>query len=144
MIFFFRANKGIVFFFPRPWTLVIHSFKSENRVFFFSAKRKKPEKKNTSLFFFFPGKVHRSFIRIFDGFLFFLIKVGCVFFFRNFAVFFCVFFFLEKFTSHSFIQIFGRKKKTAFSFIHSKFLKNAQKRTFPCKKKKIRHLWIHN
>ena len=111
-------------------------------VFFFFREAERTRKKNTSLFFILPREVHRSFIRIFDEFLFFLIKVGRVFF----PEFWCVFFFLEKFTSHSFIQIFGRKKKTqpgkktAFSFIHSKILKNAQKRTFPCKKK-IRYLW---
>ena len=100
------------FFLPRAWTLVIHSFKSEYRVFFSREAEKNVEKKNTSLFFFFPGKVDRSFIQIFDEFLFFFIKVGYVFFSPNFCVFFCVFFFLEKFTCHSFI----RSQKLFFSF----------------------------
>ena len=98
--------------------------------------------KKTQACFFFPGKVHRSFIRIFDGFLFFLIKVGCVFFFRDFGVFFCVFFFpgkVHKPFIHSNFWAAKKnnpgKKKTAFLFIHSKSFKNAQKRTFPCKKK---------
>ena len=56
--------------------------------FFFREAEKSKKKKNTTLFFFFLGKVHRSFIRNFDEFLFFLIKVGCVFFSRNFVFFF--------------------------------------------------------
>ena len=92
------------------------------------------------LFFFSPGKVHRSFIWNFDEFPFFFNKSWLWFFFPGFlCVFLCFFFFLEKFTCHSFIQFLMRKKKqpgkkkTAFSFIHSIFLKNAQKRTFPGK-----------
>ena len=70
--------------------------------------------------------------------------VSYCFFFSSKSVFFffVFFFFLEKFTSYSFIQFqscvfFFRcgKKKTVFSFIHSIFAKNAQKRTFPSKTK---------
>ena len=133
-----------IFFFTRAWTLVIHSFKSENRVFFFP----RSGKKKYSLFFFFPGKVHRSFIRSFDEFLFFLIKDGCVFFFRNFVVFFCVFFFPGKVHKSFIHSIFwaekkkqpGKKKKQPFhSFIRksSKMHKNELFRG----NKKIRYLW---
>ena len=127
-IFFFTAKVGGPFIQSKPKMVY----------FFFPAKRKK---KIQLVLFFFPGKVHRSFIRSFDEFLFFLIKDGCVFFFRNFVVFFCVFFFSWKSSQviHSFNFLGGKKKttrekkKTAFSFIHSKILKNAQKRTFPGK-----------
>ena len=125
-----------IFFSSRTWTLVIHSFKSQNRVFFFPRSGKKIQ-----LFFFFSrGKVHRSFNHILMKFPFFLIKVACIFFLPNFCVFFCFFSFPRKSSSviHSF-DFFGgkkktnRKKKTAFSFIYSIFLKNAKKRTFPGK-----------
>ena len=69
---------------------------------------------------------------------------------ENWSVcFFCFFFFPRKssLAIHSFdfraVFFFSGtgKKKTAFSFIHSNFSKNAQKRTYPGKKK-IRYLCV--
>ena len=110
-IFFFRGHGRWSFIHSNPKIVF----------FFFSAKRKKPEKKkHKHVFFFFPGKVHRSFIRIFDGFLFFLIKVGCVFFFPGFwCVFLCFFF----------------PGKVHKPFIHSNFWAEKKKHN-PGKKKK--------
>ena len=125
----FRINnnktsfKVTVFFFTRKCTLVINSFISENSV---SAKREKkavPEEK-------FIGHSIR-----FWWSSFFYIKVAYVFF-PHFCVFCFFFFSTEKFKGHSFIRFLRRKKtwkKIAFSFIHSIFLINAQKRTFPGK-----------
>ena len=53
-----------IFFFPRTWTLAIHSFKSKNRVFFFSKFRKKKQR----VFFFSRGKVHNLFQSIHSKF----------------------------------------------------------------------------
>ena len=121
----------IFFFSPEKFTG--HSFiQIPKCCFFFPAKR---EKKNTSWFFSITGKVHRSFIWILRKFVFFY-KIGCVFFFPAFLCGFCVFFVPRKSShvNHSF-NFGGRKKKTqsgkkktAFSFIHSIFLKKAQKR----------------
>ena len=123
------------FYFPWAWTSVIHSFKSKNRVFFFSAKRKK-KYKLVFFVFFFPRKSSSVIHSDFDEFHFFLKLV--VFFFPHFCVFFCVFFFPRKslIVIHSFVFFWVKKnepeKKTAFSFIHSIIIhKNAQKLTFP-------------
>ena len=62
-------SKGTVFFsFPLAWTLAIHSFKSENRVFLSPIFEKK---KKQRVFFFSCGKVHWSFIQILMKFPFF-------------------------------------------------------------------------
>ena len=94
------------------------------------------------MFFSFRGKVHRPFIPILMKSSFFLTKVGC-FFFSYFVCFFVFFFFRGKVHMSLIYSILKagkknttRKKKTAFSFIHSKSLKNAQKRTYPGNKKK--------
>ena len=76
-------------------------------------------------------------------FLFFIFQIlvqsGIYVFF-----FVCVFLSPEKFTCHSLIRFqscffflsdTGKEKKTAFSFIHQNFSKNAQKRTYPRKEK---------
>ena len=54
---------------------------------------------------------------------YFLLKVGCVFF-----RFFVCFYFTDKIIGHSFIHFLSRKKKTAFSCIHSIFLKKCTKK----------------
>ena len=99
------------------------------------------------MFFFLisRGKVHRSFNQILMKFLFLYKSWFC--FFPHFCELFYFFFFsTEKFKGHSFIRFWWRKKnklekkKTAFSFVHSIFLKNSQKRTRPGKK--IRYLWM--
>ena len=120
----FNSAKGTVFFFTRISSLAIHSFKSENRVFFSSQSQKK--KKKQDVFFSFRGKVHRPFIPILMKSSFFFNKSGLFFFLRIFRVFLCSFFSADKFTCHSFIQFLrlkkkktspGKKKKTCF--IHS-------------------------
>ena len=124
--------KGIVFFFPgKVHRSFIHS--NPKMLFFFF---REAGKKNTSWFFSITGKVHRSFIWILRKSVFFY-KIGCVFFFPHFCVVFVFFFSTEKFTCHSFIQFWRpekkntiRKKKTAFSFIHSIFLKKCTKTNF--------------
>ena len=61
--------------------------------------------------------------------IFFFNKSWLCFFFRNFCVFSFIFFFLEKFTSHAFIQILGRGKKTTREkkqIFHS-FIRNSSK-----------------
>ena len=113
-------SKVPYFFFSRKSSWVIHSFKIENRVFFF------PKKKYKLVFFFFPGKVHTPFIQYLVKPNVFFNKMGCIFFFPHFRVFFSFFFFLEKFTCHSFIRLkklffffpVSEKKKNSF-FIHS-------------------------
>ena len=132
--------KVSYFFFTRIRSLVIHSFKSKNRVFFYFREAGKKKYKLVFLvFFYFHGKVHRPFIRILSNFSFFEQKI-IVFFFYRFFWCFCVFFFFpEKFICHSFIQFLRPEKKTqpgkktAFSFIQSISLKSAQKRTYPGK-----------
>ena len=94
-----------------------------------------------SCIFFFPRKSSSVIQSDFDEVSFFFNKSCLYFFFPNFCVFFCFFSFPRKSSSviHSFDFFGGKKKKqtgkkkTAFSFIHSKFLKNAKKRTFPGK-----------
>ena len=114
--------KVSYFFFPEK----VHGpFIHSNRkiVFFFS---REAEKKNTRVYFFFPEKVHEAFIQDVVGFSFFSLKVGCVFFFPNFCVFFLCFFFSCK-SSHAihsidleavFFFFVAGKKKYSF-FIHS-------------------------
>ena len=101
-------------------------------------------KKNTDLFFFISQEklIGHSF-----GFLWsplFLTVVGCIFFFRSFVCFLCVFFFPRK-SSHVihsfdlrvvfFFSGFGKNKKQYFHSFNRFFSKSAQKRTFPGKKK---------
>ena len=128
------GSKVSYFFFPRKSSPVIHSFKSQNAVFFFPAKR-------YNVFFSFPGKFCRPFIRILKSYLF-LTKKVCVFFLLHFCAFFVFFLFHGK-VHMSFIHSIsgaGKKKqpgvkKTAFSFIHSIFLKKCTKTNFSGKKK---------
>ena len=120
-----------IFFFSRPWTLVIHSFKSENRVFFFPRSVKNLKKKNTSMFFFFSRKSSSVIHSDFWWIPFFFYKSWLCFIFSEILCVFWVFFFLEKFTSHSLLgEKKKRGKKTFHSFIRNSS-KNAQKRTFP-------------
>ena len=127
-----KKNKNTVsklpYFFTRTWTLVINSFISENCV---SAKRE--EKKEC--FFSFPEEKFIGHLIRFWWSSFFYIKVACVFF-SGFLCCFIFFLFHGK-VQRSFIHsIFGTEKKgkkIAFSFIHSIFLINAQKGTFPGK-----------
>ena len=89
---------------------------------FFSAKRKK---KIQGCIFFFPEKVHEAFIQDLVGFSLFFLKVGCVFFFPHFCVFFLCFFSCK--SSHAihsfdleavfFFFVAGQKKYSFF--IHS-------------------------
>ena len=81
--------------------------------------------------------------RIWWVFLYFFMKVWCVFFFQIFVCFLCVFFFLVKvhIAIHSFdleavfFFFVARKKNTAFSFIQSIFPQNVKKMNFYSKKK---------
>ena len=103
------SQRYRIFLFPRESSWLIHSFKIQNSVFFFS---KNPEKKKYSPFF-----------QYFAVFFFFLPKKkfmchsfnrsrGCFFFFRR-----------------------RKKKKTAFSFIQSIFSKSVYKMNFRREKK---------
>ena len=125
--YFFYADK-----------FVGHSFIQIRKSCFFFPK---PRKKKTRCVFFFPRKSSSAIHSDFDEVLFFFNKSGLFFFVAYFACFF-VFFFSR--TSSHVIHSFnfgGRKKKhnpekkTAFSFIQSKSVKNAQKRTYPGNKK---------
>ena len=124
--FYIIVRSKVSYFFLRGhgrWSF-IHS--NPKIVCFFFREAEKSGKKKHKLVFFFPGKVHRSFIRIFNDFLSFLIKNGCVFFFPKICVFFCVFFFPGKVHMPFIHSIFGaekknttrEKKKNSF-FIHS-------------------------
>ena len=112
-------------------------------IFFF----REAEKKDKGVFFFFPEKVHEAFIQDLVGFSLFFLKVGCVFFFPHFWVFFVCFFFPVKvhIAIHSFnleaVFFFSslEKKNTAFSFIQSIFPQSVKKMNF-YRKKKIRYL----
>ena len=134
--------KVSYFFFPRKSSPVIHSFKSQNAVFFFPRSGKK---KIQADFFLLREK----FIGHSSGFWgnpFFFTKL-VVFFFPAFLCGFCVFFSTEKFTCHSFIQFLRpekkntirKKKKQLFHSFIRYSSKSAQKRTFPGKK--IRCFW---
>ena len=99
----------------------IHSI---SKLYFFFPRSEK-KKKYKGVFFFFPEKVHEAFIQDVVGFSFFSLKVGCVFFFPNFCVFFLCFFFSCKSSHaiHSFdleaVFFFRRWKKKYSFFIHS-------------------------
>ena len=86
----------------------------------------KRKKKIQGCIFFSPEKVHEAFIQDVVGFSLFFLKVGCVFFFPSFCVFFLCFFFSCK-SSHAIHSIdleavfffFRRWKKKYSFFIHS-------------------------
>ena len=86
--------KVAFFFFPEKVSGSINQSNPKMLCFFFSAKRKK---KNTRVYFFFSQKKFMSHsFRIWWVFLYFFMKVWCVFFFQIFVCFLCVFFFLVK------------------------------------------------
>ena len=116
-------------FFTRTWTLVINSFISENGV---PAKR---EEKKECFFFSFPEEKFIGHLIRFWWSSCFYIKV-CSVFLPNFCVLFYFFFSFSRKSSkviHSFDFWAGKKMKKKSFFIHSIFLINAQKRTFPGK-----------
>ena len=97
-------------------------------------------------YFFFRGHGRRPFIHPNPKIVFFFPKTGRFFVFsRKFPANFLFFFLLaEKFVGHSFIRFQNcfffsrrRKKKTAFSFIHSIFLLKCTKTNFSGEKKTV-------
>ena len=122
-----RIRSKVSFFLTEK--IVGHSFIQIRNSCFFSAKRKKKYK----LIFF----LHEKFIGHSFGILmnsYFFNKSWLFFFLPILCVFMC-FFSLEKFTCHSFIKFWSLKKqtarkKTAFSFIYTLFIKNTQKRSY--------------
>ena len=124
-----------IFFSPEKFTG--HSFIQIPKCCFFFFPRS--GKKKYKLIFFYYGKSSSVIHLDFEEIRFFLQNWLC--FFSRIFVWFLCFFFPRKSSHviHSF-NFGGRKKKTqsgkkktAFSFIHSIFLKNAQKRTYPGK-----------
>ena len=138
-----EGAKVSYFFFPRKSSPVIHSFKSQNAVFF----SREAEKKNTSRFFSITGKVHRSFIWILRKSVFFTKLV--VFFFPRIFVWFLFFFFHGKVHMsfiHSILEAGKKKhnpeKKNSF-FIHSFDIpQKVHKNELFRGNKKIRFLWL--
>ena len=98
-------------FFTRISSQAIHSFKSENRVFYFFPKSYFWSEKKNKMYFFFPRKSSSAIHSDFEEPPIFLIKMCCVFFYLIFVRFF-VFFSAEKFTCHSFIRFSRPEKKT--------------------------------
>ena len=132
-------DKGIVFFFFLI-KFMGHSFNQIVKLCFFFSRSGK--KKYEGAFFFSQKKFMRHSFRIWWVFLFFL-KVGCVFFFSTFWVFFVCFFFSCKSSHcHSFIQSRGciffflslEKKIQLFHSFNRFFPKVWKKWTFTEKK----------